>query len=246
VTSADPPAPDPDSHIAPASPQQLTCGASFDEVFEQAADGHADQLTPHQRGCEYCQAALTDLAARWAPVARAAAVPVVAPTGVAAAVMLAVTAHAANLASPGVAAAPGLLGRITHLWRWISGVTGAVAIAAVVTVIALSTHTATRPGGITASPTVTTAPPAATHASAPPRAPATTGVKRRPSATRPSTPRTNVPTAVPAGTGGQAATADADDRDRQVALFGAGVLLTGLSGLYLTRMYRRRKRMPLT
>jgi hypothetical protein len=247
VTSADPPAPDPDFHIPPATQQQLTCGASFDEVFEQAADGHAGQLTPHQRGCEYCQAALTDLAARWAPVARAAAVPVVAPLGVAAAVMAAVTAHATSLANPGVAASTGLLGRTPHLGRWISAVIGVV-IAAVVTVIALSTNTATRPRGITSSPTVivTTTPTATTRRpSAPPSAAPKTGVKRRPSTPRPTTPRSKVPTGVPAGTGGQAATAEADTRDRQLVLLGAGMLLTGLSGLYLTRMYRRRKRMPL-
>jgi len=37
---------------------QLPCGADVDELLEQAADGHATELTTHQQNCPHCQAAL--------------------------------------------------------------------------------------------------------------------------------------------------------------------------------------------
>ena len=65
----------------------LPCGADVDAVLEQVADGHAADLDAHQRDCVHCQAALTELAALWAPVAETAASPVPAPPGLTAAVM---------------------------------------------------------------------------------------------------------------------------------------------------------------
>jgi uncharacterized alkaline shock family protein YloU len=46
----------------------LACGADIDELLEQAADGHAGQLTDHQRHCLHCQAALKEFSHVWEPV----------------------------------------------------------------------------------------------------------------------------------------------------------------------------------
>jgi uncharacterized alkaline shock family protein YloU len=58
-----------------------------DVLLEQAAGGRVSDLDEHQRGCVHCQAALSELSAVWAPVIEAAANPVAAPPGLAAAVM---------------------------------------------------------------------------------------------------------------------------------------------------------------
>ncbi|MEP7022435.1 MAG: Asp23/Gls24 family envelope stress response protein [Actinomycetota bacterium] len=50
--------------------QHLACGMDVDELLEQAADGHATQLTEHQRDCAHCQAALTEFSRVWEPVHR--------------------------------------------------------------------------------------------------------------------------------------------------------------------------------
>ena len=65
----------------------LPCGAQVDDLLEQVADGHATDLDAHQQGCVHCQAALTELAAVWAPVAEKVATPVPVPAGLIAAVM---------------------------------------------------------------------------------------------------------------------------------------------------------------
>jgi hypothetical protein len=57
----------------------LACGAAIDELLEQAADGHAGQLTGHQRHCLHCQAALQEFSRVWAPVRRLAAEHVAVP-----------------------------------------------------------------------------------------------------------------------------------------------------------------------
>jgi hypothetical protein len=64
----------------------LACGAGVDEVLEQAAEGQADQLTGHQRGCLHCQAALQEFSRVWEPVRRLAAEPVALPAALKAAV----------------------------------------------------------------------------------------------------------------------------------------------------------------
>ena len=46
--------------------RHLACGADLDELLEQAADGHASQLTDHQRHCPHCQAALQQFSRIWA------------------------------------------------------------------------------------------------------------------------------------------------------------------------------------
>jgi uncharacterized alkaline shock family protein YloU len=65
----------------------LACGAGIDELLEQAADGHAGQLTSHQRHCPHCQAALPEFSRVWAPVrslaAEHVAVPAILKTAVA-------------------------------------------------------------------------------------------------------------------------------------------------------------------
>ena len=65
----------------------LPCGADVDPLLEQVADGHAADLDTHQRDCVHCQAAITEFAVVWAPVAETAASPVPAPPGLTAAIM---------------------------------------------------------------------------------------------------------------------------------------------------------------
>jgi uncharacterized alkaline shock family protein YloU len=66
--------------------RRLACGADIDELLEQAADGHAGQLTGHQRHCLHCQAALQEFSRLWAPVRSLAAENVAVPATLKAAV----------------------------------------------------------------------------------------------------------------------------------------------------------------
>ena len=66
---------------------RLTCGAETDELLEQVADGHASQLTSHQRDCVHCRAALGELGTLWNPVRDLAAAPVQVPPGLTAAII---------------------------------------------------------------------------------------------------------------------------------------------------------------
>ncbi len=59
--------------------RHLACGADIDELLEQAADGHAGQLTEHQRHCPHCQAAFQEFSRVWEPVRRLAAEHVAVP-----------------------------------------------------------------------------------------------------------------------------------------------------------------------
>ena len=59
--------------------RHLACGADTDELLEQAADGHAGQLTDHQRHCLHCQAALTEFSRVWEPVRSLAAEHITVP-----------------------------------------------------------------------------------------------------------------------------------------------------------------------
>ena len=59
--------------------RHLACGADIAELLEQAADGHAGQLTEHQRHCPHCQAALQEFSRVWEPVRRLAAGHVAVP-----------------------------------------------------------------------------------------------------------------------------------------------------------------------
>ena len=61
------------------STRHLACGADIDELLEQAADGHAGQLTSHQRRCLHCQAALQEFSRLWEPVRSLAAEHVTVP-----------------------------------------------------------------------------------------------------------------------------------------------------------------------
>lgn len=65
----------------------LTCGADVDTLLEQVADGRGGHLTAHQQDCLYCQAAIGELTALWAPLRALAAVPVPPPPGLTATVM---------------------------------------------------------------------------------------------------------------------------------------------------------------
>jgi len=67
------------SHLLNAG--SLACGADVDTLLEQVADGHARQLTDHQRDCVYCRAAIGELSALWGPVRELAATPVPLPPG---------------------------------------------------------------------------------------------------------------------------------------------------------------------
>jgi uncharacterized alkaline shock family protein YloU len=79
--------------LRPAAPSHLlnagslACGADLDTLLEQVADGHARQLTDHQRDCVRCQAAIGELDALWSPVRELAAAPVPPPPGLASAVI---------------------------------------------------------------------------------------------------------------------------------------------------------------
>jgi uncharacterized alkaline shock family protein YloU len=66
--------------------RHLACGADIDELLEQAADGHAGQLTGHQRHCLHCQAALKEFSRLWEPVRSLAAENVAVPATLKAAV----------------------------------------------------------------------------------------------------------------------------------------------------------------
>jgi uncharacterized alkaline shock family protein YloU len=83
----DPTAPRPaaPSHLLNAG--SLACGADVDTLLEQIADGHARQLTDHQRDCVHCRAAIGELDALWSPVRELAAAPVPSPPGLATAVI---------------------------------------------------------------------------------------------------------------------------------------------------------------
>lgn len=59
--------------------QELACGRSADEIFEQAADGRADALDQHQQHCPHCEAALIEFVRLWSPVIALTREPVVAP-----------------------------------------------------------------------------------------------------------------------------------------------------------------------
>ena len=65
---------------------RLACGADVDELLEQAADGHAGQLTEHQRDASHCQAALQEFSRSGNPCARLAAEHVAVPAALKAAV----------------------------------------------------------------------------------------------------------------------------------------------------------------
>ncbi|MDQ2811353.1 MAG: Asp23/Gls24 family envelope stress response protein [Actinomycetota bacterium] len=65
----------------------VPCGTPVDALLEQVAAGRAADLDAHQRDCVHCRAALTELAALWAPVIQEAAAPVPVPPDLAAAVM---------------------------------------------------------------------------------------------------------------------------------------------------------------
>jgi uncharacterized alkaline shock family protein YloU len=73
------------SHLLNAG--SLACGADVDTLLEQVADGHARQLTDHQRDCVHCRAAIGELDALWSPVRELAAAPVPSPPGLATAVI---------------------------------------------------------------------------------------------------------------------------------------------------------------
>ncbi|MDQ2750192.1 MAG: Asp23/Gls24 family envelope stress response protein [Actinomycetota bacterium] len=64
----------------------LACGQAIDGIIEQAADGRADQLTPHQQTCPHCQAALREFSQLWQPVRNLAAQTVTVPAALKAAV----------------------------------------------------------------------------------------------------------------------------------------------------------------
>jgi uncharacterized alkaline shock family protein YloU len=73
----------PDPHVvdlaALLQTDTLACGHDVDEILEQVADGHADQLTAHQRECVHCRAAIAEFSRLWAPIQAAVRTPLPAP-----------------------------------------------------------------------------------------------------------------------------------------------------------------------
>lgn len=52
------------------SENTLPCGAVVSDLIEQVVEGRANQPTPHQTTCPFCQRALQELSRRWAGVAQ--------------------------------------------------------------------------------------------------------------------------------------------------------------------------------
>ena len=86
ATPPEPAAPQPAKRIDLAA-QHLPCGADVDDLLDQVAAGRATILTGHQAECPGCQAALSELAALWSPVADLVSTPIHTPAGLPAAVM---------------------------------------------------------------------------------------------------------------------------------------------------------------
>lgn len=70
-----------------ALPEQMPCGADFDDLLEQIASGKGHDLTAHQRECTHCRAALAEIEQLWGPVAALAAERLEPPTDLVAKVM---------------------------------------------------------------------------------------------------------------------------------------------------------------
>lgn len=73
----------PDQHVGDLATllqtDALACGHDVDQILEQVADGHADELSAHQRGCVHCQAAIAEFTRLWAPVRASIRTPLPAP-----------------------------------------------------------------------------------------------------------------------------------------------------------------------
>lgn len=223
----EPPA-DPDRGDVP----RLPCGADPDLLFEQAADGRAEQLTEHQQDCEYCQAALSEFAGLWAPVARAAAVPLAVPAGLASALTAGVMAgvHGSTVAGGGSLPAAHPV-RIFHLGRWLSVAAATAVVAAIIVAIVLAGghHHSRSPLPAPRSPVSSAA------ASTPPRTPPPSPRRAK------AGPVAVTPTAVPAGSGGRAAPTPAGTRAAQFLLLAGGLALMAAGSFLLIRLRRLRR-----
>jgi LPXTG-motif cell wall-anchored protein len=230
------PEPSPGSGLS-SEAEHLACGANVDELLEQVADGHADELTDHQSGCEYCQAALTEFTALWSPVALAAAAPFVVPAGLAGSLTAAVMADVAKLPttpapSPSAATRP-------PLQRWLPQLIAVVVVAAIIAVIVLvSRHHGSKPSGTVPVGIAASASTVAPLTPAPTTAAPTTPASRPAPTVTATAPSRAIPTAVPAGNGGQAAATTTGTRDEQLAMLLAGVVLVAAGGGYLVRRRR--------
>lgn len=87
----------PDDAFDPAVSRTLPCGADVDELLEQVAAGHGDDLTDHQRGCVHCQPALRELRRFWSPVEAAAHTAVPVPRQLTASIVAAVRRRARDV-----------------------------------------------------------------------------------------------------------------------------------------------------
>lgn len=238
MTSTGPgvPEPSPGSSLG-ADVQNLACGADVDELLEQVADGHADEFTDHQSGCEYCEAALTEFTALWSPVALAAAAPFVVPAGLAGSLTAAVMADVAKLPttagpSPSAATRP-------PLQRWLPQLIAVLVVAAIIAAIVLmSRHHGSKPSGIVPVGIAASASTAAPITPAPTKAAPVAPTSRAAPPVTSTAPSRAIPTAVPAGNGGQAAATTTGARDEQLAMLLAGVVLVAAGGGYLIRRRR--------
>lgn len=231
------PEPSPGSDLS-SGVENLACGADVDELLEQVADGHAEELTDHQSGCGYCQAALTEFTALWSPVAQAAAAPFAVPIGLAGTLTAAVMADIAKFPTPPATPSPAPTTGGLPLQRWLPQLLAVLAVAAIVTVIVLVSHH----HGPRTSGTVPLATAASSFIGAPTTSPPTAPPPRSAPEAAPPPPSTassrGYPTAVPAGTGGQAASTMTGTRDEQLAMLLAGVVLIAAGGGYLIRHRR--------
>lgn len=60
-------------------PEDLPCGRALDDLIEQVAHGHGQDVDEHQQNCTHCRAYLTEIERLWAPVTTLAGQPVEPP-----------------------------------------------------------------------------------------------------------------------------------------------------------------------
>ena len=231
---------DSDASTLLANPsRRLTCGAIVDDLLEQAADGHATNLTEHQRTCGHCKPALAAFASLWAPVMEAAAKPAPVPPTSAAAISAGVLAGIALSTPAPAGGAAASIPKPRNIWHWL--LLSSVVLAAAITALFLTQHLSHTTNDSpktqhSANPTATNhsttlpnsvraAPPTSTH---PGRVP-----------TRPVPKKSaSLPTGVPAGNGGEAAATSLTVRHNQLLILIAGIAITAAGAANLGRAHR--------
>ena len=233
---------DSDASALLANPsRRLACGALVDNLLEQAADGHATNLTEHQRTCGHCKPALAAFTSLWAPVMQAAANPAPMPSTSVAAISAGVLA---GIASPTPASAGGTAASIPkplNFWRWL--IVSTVVIAVAITALFLTRHLLHTTNSPTIQPSAN--PTATNHAttapnSARPAPPTSTSPTQVPTKPLPKK-SVSLPTGVPAGNGGQAAATSSTIRHDQLLMLAIGIAITAAGGANVRRTRRTRR-----